>query len=214
MPKQPSASSRQLFELVEFHLETAVLTNEVVRVAIGAAVVGRLNPRQGELFAEGWPNDPHQQALLVNRLSSRLGGSQVLRAELRASPLPERAVHYVPMTEKSRVKGPKSKDFGSRISDCGLKNPNPQCRPLLLYSQPRPIEVTCVAPDGPPRTVWLGDHCEPVARYWGPERIETLWWRGPSVRRDYYRAAMEAGGHFWIFRRLDDGHWFLHGVFT
>ena len=36
----------------------------------------------------------------------------------------------------------------------------------------------------------------------GPERIETLWWRGPSVRRDYYRVATESGRHLWMFRRL------------
>ena len=30
-------------------------------------------------------------------------------------------------------------------------------------------------------------------QHWGPERIETLWWRGPSVRRDYYRIAVESG---------------------
>ena len=43
------------------------------------AVVGRLGERQGELFADRWPTDPHQLAVLVNRLSSRLGSERVLR---------------------------------------------------------------------------------------------------------------------------------------
>ena len=51
-----------------------------------------------------------------------------------------------------------------------------------------------------------------VTRYWGPERIETGWWRGRSVRRDYYRVETDRGHWFWIFRQLDDGQWFLHGL--
>ena len=72
----------------------------------------------------------------------------------------------------------------------------------------------------------------------GPERIETAWWRGPSVRRDYFlvEAVIEDGsearadgdrddGHdrtgsvdgilrLWIFRQVRDGGWFVHGVFA
>ena len=59
---QPSASARQLMELVDLHLETVTLADEVDRVEIRAAVVGRLGERQGELFADRWPSDPHQLA--------------------------------------------------------------------------------------------------------------------------------------------------------
>jgi protein ImuB len=85
---------------------------------------------------------------------------------------------------------------------------------LLLYPEPRPLDVICVSPDGPPQGVWLDGRRERIARHAGPERIETLWWRGRSVRRDYYRVATEAGSHLWIFRRLGDGRWFVHGVFS
>jgi protein ImuB len=87
-------------------------------------------------------------------------------------------------------------------------------RPLLLYPKPQAVEVVCVAPDGPPQFLWLGQRRESVLACAGPERIETLWWRGPSVRRDYYRIAIESGSHLWIFRRLKDGRWFVHGVFA
>jgi protein ImuB len=223
---EPSASARQLLELVGLHLETITLTDEVTRVSIRAATVGRLGQRQGELFAGEWPSDPHQLAFLVNRLASRLGREQVLRAELRASALPERAVRWVPMTDSKW-----EQDKETRIENAECRMPNVERknsdhssfvirhsgippRPLLLYPQPRPIDVTCVAPHGPPQCVWLAGRRERVAHHWGPERIETLWWRGLTVRRDYYRAALESGGHLWLFRRLSDGRWFLHGVFT
>jgi protein ImuB len=48
----------------------------------------------------------------------------------------------------------------------------------------------------------------------GPERIESGWWDGHDVRRDYYVARTPAGTRLWIFReRRADGGWFLHGVF-
>ena len=216
---EPSASAPQLMELVGLHLETVKLVDEVARVTIRAATVGRLGERQGELFADGWPRNPHPLALLVNRLSSRLGNEQVLRAELRASPLPERAVRWVAMTDKSRVKSRESrarkKLRGSTPAlDSRLSALDPPPRPLLLYPEPRAIEVTCIAPHGPPQLMWFEKRRERIERYWGPERVETLWWCGVSVRRDYYRVAMESGAQLWIFRQLGEGSWFLHGVFA
>ena len=199
-------------------------TAEVDRVELRVAVVGRLGQRQSELFADRWPSDPHQLALLVNRLSSRLGHEQVLRAELRASPVPERAVRWVAAVDKveSRERGVEGQtNCGFRISDCGSQNTHSAISNLaislsrcLLYPAPQALEVVCVAPDGPPQFVWLENRRERIVHFAGPERIETLWWRGPSVRRDYYRVALASGSHLWIFRRLSDRRWFLHGVFS
>jgi protein ImuB len=52
-----------------------------------------------------------------------------------------------------------------------------------------------------------------VQRYWGPERIETAWWRGESVRRDYYRVEIPTGQRYWLFRELRTWKWFLQGTF-
>jgi protein ImuB len=218
---QPSASARQLLELIELHLETVRLAGEVDRVELRAAVVGRLGERQGELFADRWPTDPHQLAVLINRLSSRLGHERVLRAELCARTAPERAMKFVSVTqqtmetlqnEKCKMKNANWK--GSKLRSLPpINNLQSPPRPLLLYPTPQAMEVVCVAPDGPPQFVWLDQRRERVARCVGPERIETLWWRGASVRRDYYRVAIEFGSHLWMFRRLKDGRWFMHGVF-
>jgi protein ImuB len=48
----------------------------------------------------------------------------------------------------------------------------------------------------------------------GPERIESGWWDGRDVQRDYYVARTQAGTRLWVFReRAAEGRWFLHGVF-
>jgi protein ImuB len=215
---QPSADPRQLLELIDLHLEQLTLADEIDRVELRATIVGRLGERQGELFEDRWPSDSHQLALLANRLSSRLGSERVLRAELRPSPVPERAVRWKAVTkgrdketgrqgDKEKRRRPGSPCLPLSVSPC------PPPRPLVLHSRPSAIEVTCVAPDGPPQFVWLDRRRERVVNHVGPERIETLWWRGRSVRRDYYRVATEEGSHLWIFRELTKAKWFLHGEF-
>jgi protein ImuB len=59
---------------------------------------------------------------------------------------------------------------------------------------------------------------EPWVLREGPERIESGWWDGHDVRRDYFVAESPAGEVAWIYRDhrygTDDGEWFLHGVFA
>jgi len=215
---QPTANPQQFLELIEPHLETLALADEVDRLQIRAAAVGRLGERQGELFTDHWPADPHQLALLINRLTSRLGHEQVLRASLRNSPVPERAVQWAPMAiARGKGEGGRRKVQGKQTS-CIVPpspfRPPPSARPLLLHPQPHPIKVLSVVPDGPPQCIWLNNRREQIIHHVGPERIETLWWRGRSVRRDYYRVATESGNHLWIFRRLTDAGWYLHGEFA
>lgn len=46
----------------------------------------------------------------------------------------------------------------------------------------------------------------------GPERIESGWWDGADLRRDYYRAQLRNGQQAWVFHT--DGTWWLHGWFA
>jgi protein ImuB len=48
----------------------------------------------------------------------------------------------------------------------------------------------------------------------GPERIEAGWWRGKTIRRDYWRVETTTGQRFWLYRRLSDRQWCLHGQYT
>jgi protein ImuB len=48
----------------------------------------------------------------------------------------------------------------------------------------------------------------------GPERIETGWWDGHDVARDYYLVRDARGAELWIFRERHPPYdWHLHGVF-
>ena len=84
---------------------------------------------------------------------------------------------------------------------------------MRLYSTPFAVDVESVASAGPPvRFLWK-HRTYTIVRYWGPERIETGWWRHRHVRRDYYRIETDDGRRFWLFRRLGQEDWFLHGAF-
>lgn len=47
----------------------------------------------------------------------------------------------------------------------------------------------------------------------GPERIESGWWDGNDVARDYYRVRLLNGSELWVFNDLRSGNWYLQGYF-
>ena len=48
----------------------------------------------------------------------------------------------------------------------------------------------------------------------GPERIESGWWDGKGVARDYYIARQVHGARWWVFQERQTQCWYLHGVFA
>ncbi len=77
-----------------------------------------------------------------------------------------------------------------------------------------PLRVIALVPDGPPTWMSCNGREHVIARAAGPERIETAWWRGGDVRRDYFRVTSETGEQFWVFRELNDSGWYLHGIYV
>ena len=48
----------------------------------------------------------------------------------------------------------------------------------------------------------------------GPERIESGWWDGGDVARDYYMAEDRNGAQLWVYCDRVSGEWYVHGVFA
>jgi protein ImuB len=208
-------------------LETLVLPGAVAEIHIAAEATAPCGRRQGELFAGAARDAPAQLSLLIERLSNRLGGAQVVRPELQPEAEVERAYRVVPLAGgEAAATPPRPVSAAPRLPPPNL-SPNlspdpcavstapglpPLCRPLWIFQPPAPIEVVGLAGDGPPALFHYGQPHR-VVRCFGPERIETGWWRGASSRRDYYRVETESGQRLWLFRRLQDQRWFLHGEF-
>ena len=72
-------------------------------------------------------------------------------------------------------------------------------RPLWLLAEPKPLE-------GEPSMVDL-------KLLSGPERIETGWWDGGEIGRDYFVGRNAEGAKVWLYRDRE-GKWFVHGVFA
>jgi protein ImuB len=210
---QPSRSPRHLSLLLRTRLEEARLEGPVAALDLRVLVAERLTDTQGDLLDAAPPPAGEGLARLIDDLSNRLGRDAVTRALLVPDPQPEYACRFEPL-----VRGTDKPPAGGRGSLRGVSAPEadgrfPFPRPLRLWPTPVPIRVLSVVPDGPPVRIGWGHTEYRVLRAWGPERIETGWWRGEDVRRDYYVTATDGGNRFWVFRHPDDGRWFLHGSF-
>jgi protein ImuB len=214
---QPTALVEHLLELVGMQLELLRLPGAVSRLTVTATRTAPLVERQHELFADEPRERWRQLAVLVDRLSSRLGPEQVVRPRLRPEAQPEAAVGYEAVTKTKAKAGtsPRTRRASRWRREPSMDQPVQVVapRPLRLFFPPLPLEVMAVVPDGPPVRMKFAGQSQAIAQHWGPERIETAWWRGRTVRRDYYRVETAAGSRFWVFRRLADGEWFLHGEF-
>lgn len=204
---QPTSCPEHLLELLGMQLDQLDLPGPVESLRMEATLVAPLERRQTELFSDGIRQATRQLACLVNRLSSRLGYRAVTRPRLVADVQPERSYFDQPLTGQHRA------PTRRRRSPDSAPATTPPIRPLYLRPSPLPVEVVAVAPDGPPARLYFQQCHHHVTRHWGPERIETAWWRGRSVRRDYYRIETTTGNRFWLFRQLSDGQWFLQGAF-
>jgi len=121
----------------------------------------------------------------------------------------------VPLVGTGAGKEPKEgRSSAEAFAVCGLPSgPSAPCRPLRLWPRPVEIAATSLVPDGPPIAFRFQGVQHAVAARVGPERIETGWWRGPHVKRDYYRVTTDAGRRCWLFRDREKERWFLHGWF-
>jgi protein ImuB len=91
--------------------------------------------------------------------------------------------------------------------ESGSAKPAPRVavdRPLWMLAEPVPLVVTPAGPcyDGV------------LSLEQGPERIETGWWDGRDVARDYFQARNPTGMNLWVYRqRRGQRGWYLHGIF-
>ena len=85
--------------------------------------------------------------------------------------------------------------------------------------QSQPVTRNALPSDITPRPGWLLAEPKPLHEaslrvLAGPERIESGWWDGGDVRRDYYLVETRTGQRGWAFRSTDGGPLLLHGWFA
>jgi protein ImuB len=188
----------QLAALLKERLSALVLPEPVRACEL------RSGPLVARVLAAGglWPAGEHgggaaaRAPELIERLRARLGQEAVYGLRVVADHRPEAAWQVrepvsTPAARSGRGNAPESPWSCDR-------------RPLWLLRVPRPLNER----DGLPRR-------RGALRLLGEaERIETGWWDGKEIARDYYTAVDARGARLWMFREREPPHrWFLHGVF-
>jgi protein ImuB len=138
---------------------------------------------------------------LVERLRARLGEHAVYGVVFVAEHRPEaawRRVHELRLTPAVRAGDMRAEGMraaGTRVSEMP--------RPVWLLDEPVLLAAN------------LQHLCqEGSILEQGPERIESGWWDGKDVARDYYIARQARGARWWVFQQRQTQCWYLHGVFA
>lgn len=176
----------QLMGLLREHLNQVALPAPVVRLTLATETVQPFAPEPQTLFTDASTrgSDAEPSHTLFDRLEARLGADSIGRLARRADHRPEYA-----------------------WSDAQRRAPHIACRfprPPWLLSHPWQLAVR----QGQP---WRRG---PLTLHGNAERIESGWWSGGDIRRDYYTAAESDGSQLWVFQDLRGGGWYLHGLFA
>jgi protein ImuB len=130
---------------------------------------------------------------LIERVASRLGDKSVFSISQSNDHRPE----YAWQSDHGRSRKKAARATSSTAQD--------KPRPLVLLTEPRALVTVSGAPQ----------HHGTLSLLAGPERIETGWWDGRPVARDYFVASNPQKEICWIFRDYRHGRkWYLHGYFS
>ena len=184
---QPQRQARHFLQLLRSRLECEPIAAAVESLELHAGMLEDYVPPAADIFPNAPRQRAHGRAALVERLRARLGEAAVQGLSLNADHRPEQAFrHCAPGTAKSDL--------------LILKR-----RPLWLLPEPLPLKQRDQRP------YWDGT----LLLEAGPERIESGWWDGRAVTRDYFVACSPHGQRLWVFReRQAPRGWFLHGLFS
>lgn len=203
---QPAFAATAIGFLFGEHLAATTLAAPVTACEL---VSGRLVSRQSASAALWQPGEhgsgvANEAPALVERLRARLGEESVYGLCLVPEHRPEAAWQRVAAPGAAARAGSGQRAAGSQ-SGAAASGPQPAApRPLWLLSTPLLLPALGAWPQ----------YEGPLEKLAGPERIETGWWDGREVERDYYVMRSRAAVRLWVYRERRAPHeWFLHGVF-
>ena len=213
---RPSDSAALLAGLLSERLERCRFPAPVIDLSLTSGPVTAVAASQPTLAdgrdteegqARGGQGPVEDGRQLVDRLRARLGDDVVRGVCLLADHRPERAWRYRGAgVDDLAARGPRPMVGSGQVGSGGqealaLYGPG---RPLWILERPRHLPLRDERP-------WLDGR---LTLREGPERIESGWWDGADVSRDYFVASNPAGTMLWIYReRRAARRWFLHGVF-
>lgn len=172
--------ARRIFDALRERLERDGLPLPARELILLAEDFAEAIPPQSDLL-DPRASQAQQWSAAVERIRARLGEARVWSPEVREDHRPEFA------TASARESGPAS----GAARPLSRDNPD-AARPGFLLSEPWPMPPPQLPADA------------------AFERIESGWWDGHDIRRDYTTLTLN-GGRAWVYRDLDTQGWFLQG---
>jgi protein ImuB len=205
---QPTATVAHVMQLIAMQLEQQrdldLEETPVWEVTVRAARCVLLAEKQRLLFDDDPRLDQQALSQLLDRLAVRLGPERIVRPVPVSGAQPEFAfrAHVLVGNDQTppRIVAPRREH--AAIS-----------RPVRLIQPARPLAVAADETSGAPQQLSHSRWSARALAAWGPERIETGWWRGRLVQRDYWRVQTSDGQLLWVYRDLASEQWFLQGTF-
>jgi len=204
----PAADGARLAALLGERLDALQLPEPVRACELYAAVLLPQRPPHRSLWQPGEHGGEadSQSSDLIERLRARLGPHAVHGLGVRAEHRPEAGWTRTgpPLTGAPRRTAPGQRAACGGTGREDTVHEPPRHRPLWILPVPQPLTER----DGQPR------RCGALRLTSEPERIESGWWDGAEIARDYYTAIDTHGVRLWVFREREAPHgWYLHGVF-
>ena len=204
----PSFDAERLSELMSERLNALVLPEPVRSCELRSGALVRSVFASSSLWQPGehGGNAGTEAPELIEYLRARLGPEAVYGLKVLQGHRPENAWGVGAVPRASGHRGAATEAARGGAVPRPTHSPWPAFRrPHWLLPSPKLLRER----DGLPR------HRGPLRLVSDPERIETGWWDGGEIARDYYVALTMHGVRLWIFRERNKPHrWFLHGVFA
>jgi protein ImuB len=143
---------------------------------------------------------------LVERLRARFGEQAVYGIRPIAEHRPEAAwqrVEALRMEAETQPDAARLDVVRPDVARPDVARPD-VARPVWLLDEPTQLRASEA------RQISL----DPAVLEEGPERIESGWWDGKGIARDYYILRRAGGARLWIFQERRSKRWYLHGVFA
>ena len=181
-------------DLLRIHFERLTLPEPVIAVRLYGGRNQALQAESGRLAFHGKVSEPrlrYSMSQLAERLAARIGHQSVQGVMTVAEHRP-----HLAWCLRSLL-GDKAATRQSAIRR-GWR------RPLWMLPEPTLLSAERGYPLHRGRLTLLE----------GPERLETGWWDGDGIARDYYTAVNPHGTRLWVYQnRNRAAAWYLHGFF-
>ena len=197
--RMASRSQQHLTLLLETHFDKLSIPAPAVAIKIEVKKFDAFFAKNDSLLQDEAPGYTSYSDSNLNQfmeqLQARLGENHVKSVSSATQHCPEHASLQLDYKENPNREG------RAAISTEVSANP----RPLWLLQEPKQLNIN------KGRLFYR----KPITIVSGPERIETHWWSGVDVCRDYYVAREHSGSRLWVYREKSGRrNWFLHGFFA